>query len=139
MAVIVDTGPLYALVDVSDSHHDEIAEFVANTNQVLVVPVVVLPEVSYLIGKHLSTDVEVRLLRSIVAGEGGLRLEGLAKTDLARAADLVAQYADARVGFVDAAIVAIAERLNIRDVLTVDRRHFTMFRPSHCGAFNIVP
>lgn len=139
MAIIVDTGPLYALADASDKHHEEVARLFAGTNEVLIVPALVLPEVSYLVNKYLSVEVEIQLLRSIAAGEAGLRLEGVTKADLGRAADVVAQYTDFRVGVVDASIVAVAERLNIRQVLTLDRRHFAMFRPSHCSAFEVIP
>lgn len=139
MAIIVDTGPLYALADASDKHHKEVARLIAKTNEVLIVPALVLPEVSYLMNKYLSVEVEIQLLRSIAAGEAGLRLEGVTKADLGRAADVVAQYADARVGVVDASIVAVAERLNIRKILTLDRRHFATFRPSHCSAFEVIP
>ncbi len=139
MALIVDTGPLFAMADASDAHHKEVAAFVAKTNEVLVIPALVLPEVSYLVNKYVGVDVEVQLLRSIASGEGGLRLEGVTRADLARAADLVGQYADAKIGLVDASIVATAERLGIHRVLTLDRRHFAMFRPSHCSTFDILP
>ena len=139
MAIVVDTGPLYALADLSDKHHDEVARLIAETNEVLIVPALVLPEVSYLVNKYLSVEVEVQLLRSIATGEAGLRLEGVTKTDLARAADVIGQYSDARVGVVDGSIVAVAERLNIRKILTLDRRHFAAFRPLHCSAFDVIP
>lgn len=44
-----------------------------------------------------------------------------------------------KVDFVDCAIVAMAERLNIKRIMTVDQRHFSMFRPKHCPAFEIIP
>ncbi|MCL5962313.1 MAG: PIN domain-containing protein [Chloroflexi bacterium] len=139
MPIIVDTGPLFALADRNDKHHKEVVRLVAKTSEVLIVPALVLPEVSYLINKYLSVEAEIKLLRSIASGEGGLRLEAVTKADLARAADVVATYADARVGVVDASIVAISERLNIRKVLTLDHRHFGAFRPSHCDVFEILP
>ena len=49
------------------------------------------------------------------------------------------QYADSNIGFVDASIVAVAERLDIRKVLTLDRRHFGVIRPRHCPALDILP
>ncbi len=49
------------------------------------------------------------------------------------------QYADARVDFVDCVIVAMAERLNIKRILTGDRRHFFLFRPRHCQTFEVIP
>lgn len=67
------------------------------------------------------------------------RLEHPTLADLARCIELIEQYADSAIGLVDASLVAIAERLRIRRVLTLDRRHFLMFRPRHCDAFEVVP
>ena len=49
------------------------------------------------------------------------------------------QYIDSKVDFVDAMVMAIAERLNIQTVLTLDQRDFRMFRPKHCKSFTIQP
>lgn len=49
------------------------------------------------------------------------------------------QYADANLDFVDAIIAAIAERLNITRILTLDQRDFRLIRPHHCEAFDILP
>ena len=59
--------------------------------------------------------------------------------DVARCAELIDQYADSDIGFVDASIVAVAERLAITHILTLDRRHFGMLRPRHCSYFTLVP
>ena len=59
--------------------------------------------------------------------------------DFQRAAAVVRQYRDSQIDFVDAVLVAIAERLNIVRILTIDARHFRMFRPKHCPGFDILP
>jgi len=59
--------------------------------------------------------------------------------DYSRTAEIPRKYNDANIDFLDAWIVAIAERLNIMKILTVDRRHFKIFRPRHCVAFEICP
>jgi predicted nucleic acid-binding protein len=56
-----------------------------------------------------------------------------------RAAEILRIYAEARIGFVDASLVAVAERLKIRRVLTVDHCHFDMIRARHCDGFEILP
>jgi predicted nucleic acid-binding protein len=43
------------------------------------------------------------------------------------------------LGIVDAAVIAIAERLNLTDVATVDRKHFSIVRPRHASAFTLLP
>lgn len=59
--------------------------------------------------------------------------------DYKRAAEIIRKYDDANIDFVDAIIVAIAERLNVTKILTVDCRHFDAFRPRHTAAFEILP
>ena len=66
-------------------------------------------------------------------------LETPTAADYKRAAEIIRKYDDANIDFVDAIIAAIAERLNITKILTVDRRHFGMFKPNHCEAFEILP
>jgi predicted nucleic acid-binding protein len=101
------------------------------------VPYIVLPELAYLILRDVGYATLVQFLHSIAAGD--LPLVEATATDLERAAQLLTQYADARVDFVDCVIVAMAERLNITRILTVDRRHFMLFRPKHCRAFVLLP
>jgi predicted nucleic acid-binding protein len=57
--------------------------------------------------------------------------------DLTRAAELLDRYRD--IGFVDASIVAMAERHEARRVATTDRRHFATIRPRHIASFDLVP
>ena len=59
--------------------------------------------------------------------------------DLERVNQILEQYADSQLDFVDAVIVAIAERLRITRVLTLDRRDFSIMRPRHCDYFEILP
>jgi len=68
-----------------------------------------------------------------------MQLVEVMREDCLRAAELLRIYVEARIGFVDASLVAVAERLKIRRVLTVDRRHFDMIRPRHCDGFEILP
>jgi predicted nucleic acid-binding protein len=137
MAIIVDTGPLYALADADDQSHRAVAKFVAATRETLIVPSPVVPEVCYLLGEYLGADAEIEFLQSLIGQE--LLLEHLNTKDLQRAVEILKQYHDAEFGMVDASVMAMAERLKIRTVLTIDRRDFGMFRPKHCDAFLLVP
>ncbi|MBK8032004.1 MAG: PIN domain-containing protein [Chloroflexi bacterium] len=67
------------------------------------------------------------------------RLIPLADEDVARTAEILQKYADTRVDFVDATIAAVAERLNITRVLTLDRRDFSLIRPKHIQQFELLP
>lgn len=76
-------------------------------------------------------------MRALAQGE--LRVESLAEGDWTRTADLMVAYADLPLGFVDASIVALAERLGVTAVLTTDRRHFGVVRPRHAERLVLVP
>ena len=103
----------------------------------LVVPELVITEVVYLIGSRLGVAAEVRFLGDFAAGN--LIAEPVAAGDWLRVAELVAQYADLPLGSVDASVVAAAERLEAVEIATLDRRHFSVVRPSHVEAFTLLP
>ena len=136
MTALFDTGFLLAVLDADDSLHAACAVVLeSETNPVL--PDVVLPELAYLILRELGYSAITKFLRAVAEGE--LVQAQSTDEDLLRAADLLEKYADNKVDFVDCAIVAMAERLNLTKVLTVDRRHFSVFRPRHCDYFEIAP
>jgi predicted nucleic acid-binding protein len=76
-------------------------------------------------------------MRSVRRGE--VRIETLSQADLTRTVAVMEQYQDARLRFVDASLVAVAERLRVREILTTDRRHFSLVRPRHCANFALRP
>lgn len=136
-SILTDTGPLYAMADEDDEWHGRVRAFLETGRRQLVVPVTILPEVCYLIGTYLGAAAEIRFMRSVQRGE--VRIETLSQADLTRTVAVMEQYQDARLGFVDASLVAIAERLRVREILTTDRRHFSLVRPRHCANFALRP
>lgn len=80
---------------------------------------------------------EAAFLRSFATGF--LTVAELTAGDLARAAELVEQYGDLPLGGTDASVVALAERLDVADVATLDVRHFRVVRPAHVEAFTLLP
>jgi len=63
----------------------------------------------------------------------------LTNEDFRRSFQLLETYSDVNIGFVDASLVAIAERLKISRILTTDRKHFSIIRPRHCHTFELLP
>ena len=137
MALILDTGPLYASLDRSDADHIACRELIQTSNEVLVIPAPVLVEVDYWIQTRLHVGVLVDLLDDIIAG--AYVVEDLQPVDYVRIRELCDQYADADIGFVDAAVLAIVERLNEPKLATLDHRHFGLVRPRHVDALRLVP
>ncbi|MGO9899499.1 MAG: type II toxin-antitoxin system VapC family toxin [Solirubrobacteraceae bacterium] len=134
---MVDAGPLYAYVDADDAHHRSSLELLETHPGPLIIPTLVLTEVTYLLGTRLGWEPEVRFLGDLATG--GFVLEPVSPADLLRIAELVAKYHDLPLGTVDASVVAAAERLQITDVATLDRRHFTVVLPVHVAAFTLLP
>lgn len=85
-------------------------------------------------GNTRAVDV---LLESVL--DGTVLVVDLELGDYARARRLVAKYADLALSFVDASIVAVAERLGEATIATLDRRHFSAVRPQHVAAFTLLP
>ena len=137
MTIVADTGPLYALVDASDAWHKRVVEWWRKNREPVVVPVCVLPEVCYLLHTRISQRAESAFVRSVADGE--FVIESLEAEDVARAETLIRKYADLELGFVDATVIATAERLDAIEVVTTDRRHFSAVRPRHVGAFRLSP
>ena len=137
MAVVVDTSVLYALVDASDAAHQRAVEALGSEVEAVIVPQATLPEVCYLIGSRLGAVREGEFVRHLTASDW--RLEPLTDADLPRVSALMHEYADAKLGFVDASVVAVAERIGVTRIYTLDRRHFTMIRPAHLDRFELLP
>lgn len=135
MLAIVDTGPLYAVVDDSDEAHDRSLAVLQRRDLELVIPALVVAEVCYLVGDRLGPVAEAGFLRGLEAFEVELPYP----EDWRRIGDLVQQYGDFPLGGTDASVVALAERLNTDLVITLDRRHFAAVRPRHCPAFRLLP
>lgn len=94
-------------------------------------------EVTYLLATRLGPEPEVRFLGDLAAG--AFSVEPVAAGDWLRIAELVANYRDLPLRTVDASVVAAAERLGVQEIATVDRRHFSVVRPSHVAAFTLLP
>jgi predicted nucleic acid-binding protein len=135
MPLLVDTGILYALADRSDAWHARAIALVKAARAPLLAPVTILPEVTYLLASRLGAHAEQAFVRSLVDGE--VSVEALRAADVARASDVLRQHGD--IGFVDATVVAIAERLKLASIATTDRRHFARIRPVHAEAFTLLP
>jgi hypothetical protein len=100
-------------------------------------PQLVLVEAGYFVHKLLGPVAEADFLRELVRGPLDLQPPG--RDDLIRMAELIETYADLGLGTVDASVIATAERLGVSTIATLDHRHFTVVRPSHVPAFDLVP
>lgn len=103
----------------------------------LLVPALVVTEVSYLLADRIGAHGEVAWCRSIAKGE--LLVEPVLDSEWARIAELTEQYVDLPLGVVDASVVVLAERLRCEVIATFDHRHFSVVRPLHVPVLELVP
>lgn len=136
--IVVDTGVLLAVADADDRWHTATTELLASypSNQ-LILPAPVIPETGWMIAAVLGPATEAAFLASVAAGD--FTVTDLTQSDWQRVAELVEGYADMDLGTVDAAVIAVSERLNVTTLATINPRDFRVVRPAHCDAFELVP
>ena len=137
MAAVADSGAIYGLYNRRDRHHRVIRAAIVNEPGAILVSAAILSEIDYLIAAKLGVKAEIDLLDDILSG--AFTLEPFTLSDLRRSRELIAQYTTLDLGLADAAVIATAERLGIRRILTVDERHFRVLRASDGKPFTLLP
>jgi predicted nucleic acid-binding protein len=120
--IVADTGAVLALVDADDRHHVRLLRLFEDDPRAWVLPWAILAEVDYLLGAHVSRRAQEAFLADLA--QGVFRVEWGEDADLERARDLDARYRALRLGLVDGAVIAVAERLKAAAIATLDIRHF---------------
>ncbi len=136
--IVVDTGVLLAVADADDRWHNASTGLLASyPSSQLILPAPVIPETGWMIAAVLGPSTEAAFIASVAAGD--FTVTDLTAHDWRRVAELVQRYADMDLGNVDAAVIAIAERLNVTTLATINPRDFRVVKPAHCDAFELVP
>lgn len=137
MSLVLDTGPIVALLNADDPDHRRCAHLVMEIGEDLVVPAAVMGEVDYWCRKLLGWGALQAFVEDVIAGAYWwveLGVEGLA-----RSVEIAGAYQDLGLGYVDAAVIATCEMLDEDKVATLDRRHFSVVRPGHRPSLLILP
>jgi predicted nucleic acid-binding protein len=135
VSVLLDTGIVYAYYDRSDDWHKRARAVVQAAARGLVLPAPVIPEVDYLLGQRIGAAGRRAFFAGLVGGH--YLVADVPRQAYPRIAAIDEQFADLSLGFVDAAIVALAERLRITQVATTDRRHFAPLAARF--SFTVIP
>lgn len=137
MRYLLDTGFAVAFLNQHDQRNPEVVSVREKINGEIYFPVPAITEISYLLAREIGIELAAAFIASLSRTD--LILVNPVPEDYQRAAAVMLQYTDANLDFVDSIIVAIAERLNITCILTLDQRDFRLIRPRHCEAFEILP
>lgn len=135
--LLCDTGVLLAAGNVKDNAHGACLNLLRQADGPLLVPSPVFGEIGYLLQSRVGPHAEVAFLRSF--GDDGFQVAEVTAADVARMADLVAEYIDLPLGIVDAAVISIAERIGVAEVASLDHRHFSVVKPRHVPALRLLP
>jgi predicted nucleic acid-binding protein len=138
--ILCDTGPIVAAALVDDDDHHACVELITGmhlASRSLLVSGTVVAEVGYLLAREAGARVEALFLTALA--DGDFKLIDIEAQDYRRAAELVEAYADLPLGTTDATVIALAERLGLKEVATLDRRHFSVVRPRHVPALTVLP
>lgn len=138
--ILFDTAPIVAAAFTTENHHHACVELFTGlrlAGRRLLIPATVAAEAGYLIDRLGGPEREAGFLAGVA--EGGFEPVDLTAADYSRMAELVVQYDDLRLGTTDASIIALAERLNVTEIATLDRRHFTAVRPRHVEVLTLLP
>jgi predicted nucleic acid-binding protein len=138
--IICDTGPIFAAADRRDADHHACVELFTGlrlAGRRLLLPQTVMAEVGYMLEAKVGTFAEAAFLESVA--DGSFELVDLTQSDAARIAELVTRYDDLPLGTTDASVIAIAERLGVGEIATLDHRHFRVVRPNHLESFTLLP
>jgi hypothetical protein len=122
VSLLLDTGIVYAYYDRSDRWHARARKLIQGERRGLLLPAPIIPEVDHLLGHRLGAASRPAFYQGII--DGHYLVADLPRAAYPRVADINQQFEDLELGFVDAAIVALAEALQVQRVATTDRRHF---------------
>lgn len=137
MTLVADTGALYALYDADDKHHHAVRGVVKRHQGPIVVPLPVVAELDYFLVRYLGTRAALDFLDSV--GAGAFSLDYMTPPDIGRIVELVERYTDLELGFVDACVLTVAERLRTSTILTLDLRDFRAVGRHKHGPLTLLP
>ena len=137
MPVVLDTSALVAVASRRDPAHGAMTHVLGVERSGIHVPQTILAEAAQVVTARAGSTVWSSMLRGIL--DSDWRVESVTDDDLRRCSDIMDAYADSRMDFVDATVMAVAERLGAKRIYTLDRRDFSMMRPRHVDTFELLP
>ena len=136
-ALLVDSSGLLAAIDAGEPEHAAVHRLLERDTRPLVLTDYVIAEVDYMVLKRLGAEAEQAFIEQVL--DGTFRRETVEDGDLQRAHEISIRFAEHQLGVTDATLMALSERLQTRDVLTLDHRHFAVFRDRRGRALRLLP
>jgi predicted nucleic acid-binding protein len=135
--ILLDTSGLLSAIDGDQAAHAECVAVLRRTRPPLLLSPFVLAELDYLLATRVGVEAELALLEQVA--NAAYQLEAFAAADIESARAIVERYAELEVGLADASLVVLSERYRVRDVLTLDQRHFRALKAFGGKRFRVLP
>ena len=136
MQIILDTSAVLGLMDKKYKKHEYLKKIFTEKDNIYILPSTTISEICYMLNSRFGSKIELIFLQEII--KTSFQLELLKDTDIIRIIEILKKYDTLNIGYVDASIVAIAERLKINKILTLDRKHFEVVVPRGFDCFDIL-
>lgn len=135
--ILLDTSGLLSAIDRSQRHHEAARRALESAPPPWILSPFVLAELDYLLATRVGQSAERALLAEVARGV--YRLEALDPADIEAAERVIGRHRDLEIGLADASLVVLAHRYGIRDILTLDERHFRALRGPGGRPFRVHP
>jgi len=135
--IALDTSGILALLDRGERDHANAHQALNQHKGTRYTTDFVLAEVDYLILKRLGVQAERAFIAQILSG--AIKRQPLQDEDIETAAALIDKYRDQELGLTDATLASLALRTRTKEILTLDQRHFSMFRDYQGQPFRLLP
>ncbi len=136
MQIILDTSAVIGLMDKKYKKHEDLKKIFVEKDNLHILPSTTIGEICYMLNSRFGSKIELIFLQEII--KTSFQLEILKDEDIIRIIEILKKYETLNIGYVDASIVAIAERLKINKILTLDRKHFELIAPKGFDFFDIL-
>lgn len=134
---LLDTSGLLAALFPDQRFHEACARALRDATPPLLLSPFVLAELDYLVTKLAGVETELDLLSEV--SRGVYLLADFGNRDLDEARGVIETFQDLQVGLADASIVALSRRYGVRELLTLDERHFRVLRGAKNQPFKLLP
>ena len=131
--ILVDSGPLIALFDVSDKYHQKTVEFIKSNRFLLITTIASITETLHLL--DFNRNAQLDFIEWV--SRGGVEIANIIKPDFQRIKQLTEKYSDLPMDFTDSCLVFLAEKKGIHTIATIDR-DFSIYRIKGQTAFKTI-
>ncbi len=135
--ILVDTSGLLAALFPDQRTHSACARALREAQAPFVLSPFVLAEMDYLLWKLAGVDIELEFLAEVA--RGAYELAAFDSFDVEEAKTVIETFSDLGIGLADASLVVLARRLEVREVLTLDQRHFRSLTGFRGQPFRLLP